>query len=480
MDASGLVANHPAKERVSERPRLVVVSNRVPSSDPIATAADRDVQGTGGLIGGLQPALADRDALWFGWSGRSTQRGPEYEPELSTAGSIKLATVDLSGDDYNLYYTGFSNRTLWPLLHSFPDRVVIRGDTYRAYRRVNSRFADALYPMLRADDDVWVHDFHLFNLGQELRRLGWRGKTGFFLHVPFPSADLFSILPWSREILTGLLNHNLVGVQTERYLRELSDTLCTELGGNFSKGVYSHSEGEVRLGVYPVGIDSAQFQAWASQARRRNSRYRHGPTAPEQMVVLGVDRLDYTKGIPDRLRAFESMLAQHSSLRRRVSFIQISMPSRTRVPQYARGKELIDQLVGEINGRFSEEDWVPINYLYRTYTRQQLARFYRDADVCLVTPLRDGMNLVSKEFVACQGEDPGVLVLSKFTGSAAALREAIIVNPYDLDGTAEAIHRALYMPRDERRRRWRSLMGVVSKYSAKWWSDTFLADLARS
>ena len=463
-----------------KRPRLVVVSNRVPSSDAVATAGDQGSTPVGGLVSGLQAALAERGALWFGWSGRTTQRRPDDSPMLSSANSIRMATLDLSEDDYSLYYSGFANRTLWPLLHSFPDRVIIRSNSYRAYRRTNSRFAAALYPMLRASDHVWVHDFHLFHIGQELRRLGWRGKTGFFLHVPFPSADLFAILPWAREILTGLLHYDLVGVHTERYLQHLRDALYTELGGALQDGLFVHPEGSVRLGVYPIGIDPSQFRQWMAQGNRDSAeRLRGQPTAPHK-VILGVDRLDYTKGIPDRLRAFGRLLAGHPSLRRRISFIQISSPSRTRLPHYTQEKELIDRLVGEINGRFSEADWVPIRHLYRAYSQSRLAQFYRDADVCLVTPLRDGMNLVAKEFVASQGEDPGVLVLSKFSGASGALADAIIVNPYDLEGTADAIHRALYMPRDERRRRWESLMGVVSKYTAQWWCDSFLADLART
>ena len=457
--------------------RLVVVSNRVPSPSQVSPEEGRSVP-VGGLVSAVRPAMEKVGGLWLGWSGRSAEGEWQSSPNITSLGNIELATINLSSNDVSLFYTGFANRTLWPLLHSFTEHVVIRHDTYRAYRRINRRFAEALFPMLREDDLVLVHDYHLFNVGEELRELGWRGKMGFFLHVPFPSPDVFSILPWSPSILKGMMRYDLVGVHTEGYRRNLADTLELELEGSVSDCVYSGEEGTTRLGVYNVGIDvnvfgeppAGKVEALASQLSI--------PLSSEHQLILGVDRLDYTKGIPGRLRAFRRMLERHPAIRGRVSLVQISSPSRTRVPEYINEKEEVDKLVGEINGRFSEADWTPIRYLYRSYPQHELACFYSIADVCMVTPLRDGMNLVAKEFVASQGDTPGVLLLSKFCGAASSMTDALIVNPYDVDGTAEATYRALRMSLTERRSRWKSLAGVVRQHTENSWSDAFNSDLA--
>ena len=458
--------------------RLVVVSNRVPPPSAVAPGGLEPDAPVGGLVSAVKAAMDQRGGLWFGWSGRSTQRRAEAPPTMSALGQIQLATVDLSAADVSLYYTGFANRTLWPLLHSFPERAVIRGDTYRAYRRINRRFADALYPLLRPGDLVWVHDFHLFHLGQELRAKGWDGRIGFFLHVPFPSPDIFAILPWAQDILDALLRYDLVGVHTRRYLYNLTDALSGHLGEDFPEERFTTDDISTRLDVYPIGIDPAIFVLPDSQRAPGLAQQLSLPTTPEHRLILGVDRLDYTKGIPERLRAFDRILEHVPSLRGKVSFVQVSSPSRTRVPEYIQEREQIERLVGQINGRFSEGGWVPIRYLYRSYPQGELASLYRDSDVCMVTPLRDGMNLVAQEFVAAQGDDPGVLVLSKFCGAASILREAVMVNPYDIDGTAEAIHTALRMPVAERRRRWQALMEVVCRHTASSWSDSFSSDLA--
>ena len=398
--------------------------------------------------------------------------------------------MDLSGDEVSQFYLGYSNRTLWPLLHSFPSHVDIRRQTYLSYRRVNRRFASSLLPLLSRDDLIWVQDFHLFHLGYELRRMGWRGKVGFFLHVPFPPAEIFNILPWSRDTLLALLEYDLVGLHNDRYMHNIMDSLDIELGGESHDDTYYYKGNSTRLGVFPIGIDPDTFRP--KKARRNNDSQGdcdgNGTrslvdelslaSTPDLQLILGVDRLDYTKGIPNRLRIFERMLERHSNLRNKLIYIQISSPSRTRVPEYVQEKELVERLVGQINGRFSEAGRVPIRYLYRSYAQSDLANFYRDADVCLVTPLRDGMNLVAKEFVAAQGEDsPGVLVLSRFAGAASTMRDAVIVNPYDIDGTAEATYQALRMPLEERRRRHRKLLSVVEKHSSQNWSQTFTATL---
>ena len=303
----------PERRRSGETQRLVVVSNRVPALSA-GTAEGTETSGpVGGLVSALHPAMKEHGGVWFGWSGRSTQRRPSQIPAITQIGPVQVATVDLSEDDVSLYYTGFSNRTLWPLLHSFQERVQIRRDAYRAYRRINQRFAEALYQMLDPNDLVWVHDYHLFHVGESLRQLGWRGRTGFFLHVPFPPVETFTILPWADQILEGLLHYDVVGVHTERYLHNLIDTLDSELGGKMVDGAYLHNDMSTQLGVYHIGIETAWFDQPAPTIGRSLAERLSMPTSPEHRIILGVDRMDYTKGIPERLGAFERLLEARSS-----------------------------------------------------------------------------------------------------------------------------------------------------------------------
>ena len=436
----------------------------------------------GGLVSAVQAALEQYGGLWFGWSGTTTERRLAVEPSVARSGGIDVGAMNLTADEVNLFYSVFANRTLWPLLHAFPNFVQLRHDAYRGYRRVNRRFAEGLYPLLRSGDAVWVQDYHLIPLGSELRRMGWQGKIGFFLHTPFPAAEVFSILPWARQLLEEFVSYDLVGFHTNRYAHNFLDTLQAEIGGAVDAGVFDGRSGTVGAGVYPIGTDPDQFQKWTREAGETETTgllQRLLPRRPveRKKVVLGVDRLDYSKGIPQRLRAFEAMLDRYPAVRGKVTLIQISAPSRSRVPEYVQERERVDGLVGRINGRFAEADWVPVHYLYRSYNQEELAGFFREADVCLVTPLRDGMNLIAKEFVASQGADPGVLVLSRFCGAAETMKEALIVNPYDLEGTAEAMHSALAMTHRERRRRWMALYEDVQSNTAKAWADNFLADL---
>lgn len=469
---------------VQKSNRLVVVSNRLPATAYRQTDEERRAQPVGGLVSAVRSALEQNGGLWLGWSGTTVGRREQAAAHVTDMGSIKLATIDLTADEANLFYTVFSNRTLWPLLHSFPSMLTIRHDAYRAYRRVNQRFAESLLPLLNDGDVIWVQDYHLIPLGAELRRLGWSGKIGFFLHTPFPPPEIFTILPWARRLLEEILDYDLVGLHTERYAHNLLDALMTEIGGTVNGSVFSNGDEKIEVNVHPIGIDPEQFEEWAKEPDRdRANRFvqrltRRGDPAPPR-IVLGVDRLDYSKGIPQRLLTFEQLLEKHPSLRRKVSMVQVSAPSRSRVPEYIREREKVDQLVGRINGRFAEADWIPVYYLYRSYTQRELAGFYQAADVCLVTPLRDGMNLIAKEFIASQGDDPGVLVLSKFCGAAETMQDAVIVNPYDTEGTAEAIHAALQMPIDERRAHWNQLMSDIRAHTARGWGQVFLKQLSR-
>ena len=462
--------------------RLVVVSNRLPAYTLPDSSRDQRSQPVGGLVSAVQSALEQHGGLWFGWSGTTTERRLAGAPTVTRNEGIEVGALNLTADEVNLFYSVFANRTLWPLLHAFPNFVHLRHDAYRGYRRVNRRFAEGLFPLLRDGDVVWAQDYHLIPLGAELRRMGWRGKTGFFLHTPFPAAEVFSILPWARQLLEGLVSYDLVGFHTNRYAHNFLDTLQVEVGGNVRDGVFDGPSGTVGAGVYPIGTDPTQFQQWARDADDEDGtsflqRILPRRSTERKKVVLGVDRLDYSKGIPQRLRTFEAMLDRYPAVRGKVTMIQISAPSRSRVPEYVQEREQVDRLVGRINGRFAEADWVPIHYLYRSYSQEELAQFFREADVCLVTPLRDGMNLIAKEFVASQGSDPGVLVLSRFCGAAETMKEALIVNPYDIEGTVESLHNALSMSLRERRQRWQKLYVHVQTDTANSWAQTFLADL---
>ena len=457
--------------------RLVVVSNRVPPADDLGPTY-QDTVAVGGMVSAVKTLMRERGGLWLGWSGRSTARRGLGAPTVTRAGgAVELATIDLSEDETNLYYTGFSNRTLWPLLHSFTERVSIRTETYRAYRRINRRFADALYPLLNPDDLVWVHDYQLLMLGLYLRQAGWQGKLGYFLHVPFPPPEIFAILPWAAEMLESLLSYDLIGVHTEGYRRNLVDALKRELGGGLDGEVFSLAGGDTRIGVHPIGIEPEAFRTASQNSMTDLRGLLSLPGGEDYKIIVGVDRLDYTKGIPEKLRAFDRLLERYPHMRGRVTLVQISSPSRTRVPEYAREREQVEMLVGQINGKFSEAGWVPVRYLYRSFSQGELAGFYHHADVGMVTPLRDGMNLIAKEFVAAQGDDPGVLLLSKFSGASEELTDAIVVNPYDNDGTAEQLYQALRMSGDERARRWKSLMQVVRGNTVHDWGQRFHDDL---
>ena len=460
--------------------RIVLVSNRLPPTEDLSGDSDVATRQVSGLVSAIRPVLGQRESMWFGWSGGTTAGGDGGDVSVSDFGPRRMVALDLPRREASLYYNVFSNRTLWPLLHNYPDRIDVRSDSYSAYRRVNRRFAESLSPHLRPDDTLWVHDFHLFPLAAALRELGWPGKIGFFLHVPFPSVDTFSILPWARELLEDLLVYDLVGLQTRSHARNLMHTLIEELRGAQIGDSFVYGSQRCRVGVYPVGTDPDTFRRLGAAPRQTRAVAGLRRLFPDQKLVLGVDRLDYTKGVPERLATFERLLERRPSIRGKISLVQISVPSRERVPEYASEKRRTDEIVGRINGRFSRDQWIPVNFLYRSFSQRELAGFYNEADVCLVTPFRDGMNLVAKEYVASRDDRPGVLVLSKFCGSAETMTDALIVNPYDIKGTADAIHRGIAMGHRERERRWTPLLDEVRTNTAAAWADSFLSDLADS
>ncbi|MGH7162679.1 MAG: trehalose-6-phosphate synthase, partial [Planctomycetota bacterium] len=462
----------------SPRCRLLVVSNRLPEVRSASDPPDGRRRGVGGLVSALEPVLRAREGVWLGWSGRTLARAGATNFGLDDTAEPKLAWVDLPEELQRHYYDGFCNSALWPLLHSFGARVRVSERDWDAYRRANDAFAAAAEPLVGRDDTVWIHDYHLFLLGKGLRERGHRGPIGLFLHVPFPGPDLWFILPWAEELFDALLSLDLVGFQTPAHVASFRQCAGEIPAAFVGDDAIEYRGARTRVGAFPIGILPEGFQgppsASAAQAVARLTR----AIAPGRLI-LGVDRLDYTKGIPERLTAFARLLELHPEWRRKVSLVQISVPSREDVPAYAEQRDRVEQIVGRTNGQFGDADWVPIRYLYRSFGRGQLSALYRCAAVGYVTPLRDGMNLVAKEYVAAQDpEDPGVLLLSRFAGAAHELKDALITNPWHVDGLARDLDRALRMGLEERRMRHQRLLDVVSRTTALTWAEDFLSALA--
>lgn len=445
--------------------RLVMVSNRV--------ALPREHR-AGGLALAMKCALQESGGLWFGWNGKVVARsGADLHVERQ--GGITYATLGLDRRDHAEYYAGFANRTLWPLFHFRPSLVDFTRATWAAYERVNALFADHLVQLVEPGDMVWIHDYHLIPLGAALRQRGVRARLGFYLHTPFPPPDLLTMLPVHRELFEALTAYDLVGFQVESYVRAFREYVMGEIGGEVNEsGMISVHGGRrsFRVGAFPVGID---VEAVAREAAARAAPPR-GPDAPRS--VIGVDRLDYSKGLPERFLAFGHLLRTWPEQRRQVDLLQIAPPSREDVSDYRRLRRQLEQMAGAINGEFGEPDWVPIRYVNRGYPQPELCGLYRGAAVGLVTPHRDGMNLVAKEYVASQDPaDPGVLVLSRFAGAARNMPGALLVNPNDVEGMAESLRAALQMPLPERQSRWHSMMAAMREDDVTAWWRRFVAAL---
>jgi len=453
--------------------RLIVVSNRI-------AAVGEGKSSVGGLAVGVLGALKKHGGIWFGWSGEVTAR-PASEPNVFTVGRLTYATIDLSPDDYEDYYNGFANRTLWPLFHYRIQLSDFSRRTLKAYNRVNALFAARLAPLIEDGDDIWVHDYHLIPLGAELRRAGVDQRIGFFLHTPFPAPEVLVTLPDHQSLVHSLSAYDLIGFQTESDLRAFLEYVVHEARGEIMP------EGHVQLfgrklitGVFPIGIDTEDLARQAQIAGKSRQSERLDRSLNDRDLIIGVDRLDYSKGLVERFQAFERFLEAYPTNRGQVALMQIAPPSRTEVPEYMEIRRSLEETAGHINGRFAEFDWVPIRYLNKSFNRRSLAGFFRTSRIGLVTPLRDGMNLVAKEYVASQNpEDPGVLVLSRFAGAARELHSALIVNPYDIDEVSEALERGLRMSMPERRERWDAMMKHLRKNDIEAWRHKFLAALER-
>jgi trehalose 6-phosphate synthase len=461
--------------------RLVVVSNRLPVAVEGKGREAHITAGKGGLVTALAPVLRHRGGLWIGWSGAAGSPGLE-EPlrAFSEEAGYALHTVELSEEEVQGFYLGFSNEVIWPLFHDFQSRCNFVPGYWRAYLAVNRKFAAAIAGQSRPDDYVWVHDYHLMHVAAMLREQGVQRRLGFFLHIPFPSPDLFFKLPWRSEVIKALAEFDMVGFQTVRDRRNFQQCLailCPESRTSGRGPVMTATVGErqVRTGYFPISID---FKEFSSLARTRQSAEAASALQADlrhRTIVLGADRLDYSKGIPQRLEAMRALLGRYPDLRSRISLLQIVVPSREDLPEYKAMKEEIDRLAGDINSQYGEPGYMPIQYLYRNLDREELVSYYRAAGIGLVTPLRDGMNLVAKEYCACNADEQGVLVLSEFAGAAVQLQGgALLVNPYDVEGVADALHLAYTMSPEERRARMRRMRAGVRKYDIFWWVDSFL------
>jgi trehalose 6-phosphate synthase len=451
--------------------RLIIVSNRV--------ALPHGEDKAGGLGVALQEALAEGEGLWFGWSGQCAEE--DAAPVLHRYGRATYATIDLPESDQREFYSGFSNGMLWPLFNYCPGRSAFQRKSFQGYLRVNETFARHLATLIRPEDRIWVHDYHFIPLAAALRRVGVRNRIGFFLHTPFPAPELFTMLPVHRRLVGDLSAYDLIGFQTEESARALERYVSEEAGGRVSGDHVIEIDGrQTRIGVFPISIDTAAFAELAEEAVHGRETRRLRDSLVGRSLVIGVDRLDYSKGLPQRLEAFQTLLRRWPQQRGRVTLMQIAPVSRSQLAPYRSLRQEIEGLTSRLNGEFAESDWVPVRYLNKSFPRMALAGFYRSAQVGLVTPIRDGMNLVAKEYVAAQDPvNPGVLVLSRFAGAAQELKDALIVNPYDTDQVAAALQMALTMPIEERVARWSAMMGVLTRNTISVWRDRFLATLDR-
>jgi trehalose 6-phosphate synthase len=459
--------------RVGSVSRLIIVSNRVAIPESGAKAAT-----AGGLAVALKEAFDAYPGLWFGWSGKITER-PSETPTLIDRGDVQYALMDLAPQDHKEYYSGFANRALWPLMHYRLGVGTFSRADYAGYQRVNRVFARTLASLIEPDDLIWVHDYHLIPLASELRGLGVENPIGYFHHIPWPSGDIFGTLPASGDLLRAIADYDLIGLQTDSDGHNLSRHLVDELRAIPLGGGSLMVDGRrTRIKSFPIGIDAAGFRDAAEKAGSNKTVRETVSGLRTRKLLIGVDRLDYSKGVPERMEALERFFVSNPDLRGNVVFLQIAPKSRTEVPEYEQLSRDVNEVLGNINGAFGEPSWVPIRYVTKPYPRSVLAGLYRAARVGLVTPMRDGMNLVAKEYVVAQDEaNPGVLILSKFAGAARQMPEALIVNPYDRFEVAEAIRAALYMPLAERVARWRPMNERMMREDVNWWSRTYLSEL---
>jgi trehalose 6-phosphate synthase len=448
---------------------IIIVSNRVARPKP-------DMPIEGGLAAALLPAVRHAGAIWVGSSGRLIDAaGKDSLAQIQPLGAGALATVDMPRAHYGRFYEGFANSVLWPAFHSRPDLIRVDLEDYASYREINAYMARTVLRFAKPKAAIWVHDYHFLTLGSELRSRGVREPIGFFLHTPFPSRSVLTSVPHHRDLVRAMLAYDLIGFQTDDDLANFSEYLGRELGLELDGDTCVTPTGTTRLAAFPIGIDVEAFSELATKAAARPEMSRLRASLHGRKLALGVDRLDYSKGLPNRLRAFDRMFELQPEFKKAISFLQIAVPSRVQIAAYQQLHREIAGMVGEINGKHADVDWTPIRYLNKAFPQAALAGFYRVAQVGMVTPLHDGMNLVAKEYVAAQNPlDPGVLVLSEFAGAAKQLDTALIVNPHDVDGMARAITRALGMSASERRERWNAMIERLADSALDAWFSDFV------
>ncbi|MGH8226214.1 MAG: alpha,alpha-trehalose-phosphate synthase (UDP-forming) [Gammaproteobacteria bacterium] len=454
--------------------RLVVVSNRVamPHADQAAS---------GGLAVALRTALGAHGGVWFGWDGRRLAQRPATPRRVERDG-VEYVTLSLGSRDYDEYYQGFANRVLWPLVHYRLALLHYRRRYYEGYRRTNAWFAGHLMEFLQPGDTLWVHDYHFVPIAAEVRARGFKGPIGFFLHTPFPPLDILRSMPSHRDWLRNLIAYDLLGFQTDVDRHAFLESVRLDIGAHVN------GKGEVRLGgrriatdAFPIGADVEEIAGQVTSGRKSRQMAAFKSSLEGRRLIIGADRLDYSKGLIERFQAYKHFLEMHPELHARIAYLQVTEPSRSEVPEYQEMRRRLDQVAGEITGEYANFDWMPVRYLSHRMRRATLLAFLSIARVGLVTPLRDGMNLVAKEFVAAQNpEDPGVLVLSEMAGAARQLTDALLVNPYDIEGIGDAIAEALAMPLVERRRHWDALYDAVRRDDIHHWSGRFLEALAKT
>jgi len=454
--------------------RLVVVSNRV--SVPTGNAK------AGGLAVALNDLMERQGGLWFGWSGNTSSGEKTSKPEIAQHGSVEYATVDLTPEELDLYYNNFSNGTLWPLLHSLPEQMNFDRRGLQGYRAVNTRLTEVLLPLLRPTDTIWIHDYHLLAMAAAMRARNVTCPIGFFLHTPFPSPDMLSSIPEAALFIRDLLSADLLGFQTANDAENFSASAQRIAGAaRLAGGGLQLGNRQIRVGAFPVEIDPGEFAETAERAWENADTERLRRSLDGQHLILGVDRMDPTKGLRHRLAGYRRMLESRPQWKRQTTFLQIAAASRQDVDAYQNLRDDLQESAGAINAELGEPDWVPLRLIGRGVPRDAIAGYMREARIGLVTPLRDGMNLVAKEYVAAQNpDDPGVLVLSKFAGAARQLGAAILVNPVDPDELADALDLALRMSRPERQDRWKACWEAIKDASALGWGRSFVSALART
>jgi trehalose 6-phosphate synthase/phosphatase len=472
-------------EDLNHNGRLVIVSNRLPIVISKEEEQLKTSPGSGGLVTALAPVLKNRGGVWIGWPGPVEEKDQNkvislLENEKNQCGFL-LHPVFLTDQEVKLYYDGFSNEIIWPLFHDLQSDCHFDPTYWKAAQDVSHKFAETIHQKLNTNDFLWIHDYHLMLVGQELRKFGSVEKMAFFLHIPFPSLDIFLKLPWRFQILRALLEYDLIGFQTVRDLRNFIQCVkrllpdVKMISNRPGRQIFKTNAREVRVGAFPISIDYQKISQKAAEKEVSEQAWFNLEQLKGQKIVFSCDRLDISKGITYRLEAIRYLLKNHPELLGKVTFFQLVIPSRIEIPKYQILKNEIDRLVGEINSEYTKTGWVPIQYVFQSMSHKELLAFYRISEIALITPVKDGMNLVAKEYVASNVKENGVLILSEFAGAAVQFQhEALLINPYDIEGLAEAIYTALNLPPMESKKRMRKMRRNVRRYDVFWWVRVFL------